>query len=159
MSDEIKTVNAFNRNDFRKWLQKNHKKEKRVGVILYKKHTGKTSPSHRELIEEAICFGWIDTIIKRIDEDTYMRNFTKRTQNSSWSDNTLSYAKDLVSRGMMMPEGMKYYKMGLEKPTHDHGIPKNPDIPDDLQKAILKDKKAMKTFSGVSPSKKRMFYR
>ncbi len=72
---EIKNLEIFNREDFRKWLKKNHKKERRVKLILHKKHTGKGFASHREQIEEAICFGWIDTTVNRIDEDTFSRNF------------------------------------------------------------------------------------
>jgi uncharacterized protein YdeI (YjbR/CyaY-like superfamily) len=90
---EIPSFIAKNRNDFRKWLEENHDKEKKVAVIINKKHTGIPSPSHRELMEEAICFGWIDTTIKRLDNDQYIRYFAKRNKNSKWSDNTLSYAK------------------------------------------------------------------
>jgi len=79
---KVKSVTAFSRKDFRKWLEKNHETENKVAVIIYKKHTGKPFPSHRELIEEAICFGWIDTTIKRIDEDKFLRNFAKRNKNS-----------------------------------------------------------------------------
>jgi len=126
----IKTITAFDRNDFQKWLVKHHKKETKVGVILHKRHTGKSAPTHRELMEEAICFGWIDTTVKRIDEDKYMRRFSKRNNNSKWSDNTLSYAKELVKKKKMTLEGLKYYHEGLKKPTHDAHVPKNPDMPE-----------------------------
>src|SRR3989344_6058191 len=137
---EVKTITAFHRNDFRKWLEKYHKKEKKVAVIIHKKHTGKDSPSHRELMEEAICFGWIDTTIKRIDEDKYLRNFARRNKNSKWSDNTLSYAKDLIKRGLMTSTGLKYYDEGLSRPTHDHGIPKNPAMSKELEEELKKNK-------------------
>ncbi len=91
---KTKTISAFNRNDFRKWLEENHNKETKVGIILHKRHTGKPAPTHQELIEEAICFGWIDTIIKKLDDDRYLRNFSRRNNNSKWSDNTLGYAKN-----------------------------------------------------------------
>jgi len=155
----IKTITAFNRDDFRKWLIKNHNTETKVGVIVYKKHTDKSSPSHRELMEEAICFGWIDTILKRLDEDTYIRNFSKRNKNSKWSNNTISYGKDLIARGKMTPTGLKFYKEGLSKPTHDHGIPKNPDMPAELKQALDEDKTAKDNFEKFSPSIKRTFYR
>ncbi len=91
---KTKTISVFDRNDFRKWLEENHNKETKVGIILHKRHTGKPAPTHRELIEEAICFGWIDTIIKKLDDDRYLRNFSRRNNNSKWSDNTLGYAKN-----------------------------------------------------------------
>jgi uncharacterized protein YdeI (YjbR/CyaY-like superfamily) len=155
---EIKEVTAFKAEDFRKWLEKNHKKETKVRVILHKKHTGKPAPNHRELMWEAICFGWIDTTVKRVDDDRYLISFSKRNKNSKWSDNTLSYAKILIKQGKMTEEGLKYYKQGLKKPTHDSGIPKNPEMPEELKKELIKDRKTESNFKNLSPSKK-MFYR
>jgi len=145
--------------DFRKWLEKNHEKESKVTVILHKKHTGKMGPSHNEQIREAICFGWIDTTAKRIDEDTFLRNFVKRKKSSTWSDNTLGYAKELVEQGRMKPQGMHFYKLGLAKPTHDFGIPKNPEMPDELKKELEKNPIAKENFNNFSASVKRTFYR
>ncbi len=159
MTTQPITITVFSRKDFRKWLQKNHKKENKVAVIVHKRHTGKPAPTHRELIEEAICFGWIDTTIKRLDEDTFLRHFSKRNLNSRWSDNTLSYARELIKKGRMSKEGLKYYELGAAKPTHDHGIPKNPDMPPELEKALLKNKKAKTGFDSFSPSVKRTYYR
>ena len=155
----MKTITACNRIDFRKWLGKNHDKEDKVSVVLYKKHTKKSTPSHRELMEEAICFGWIDTTVKRLDENRYIRNFSKRNKNSKWSDNTLGYAKNLIKRGKMTSVGLKFYKEGLKKPTHDFGIPKNPDMPIELKRALNKNKKAKYNFDKFSSSSKRMLYR
>lgn len=156
---EVKKITAFDRLDFRKWLEKNHDKEKKVAVVVYKKHTGKASPSHKELMEEAICFGWIDTTINRLDDTKYIRHFTKRSKNSKWSDNTISYARDLIKRKKMTPAGLKIYKEGLKKPTHDYGIPKNPDMPDELKKALENEKNSLENFKKFSPSVKRTFYR
>ncbi len=155
----MQTITVFSAKEFRRWLEKNHKKESRVAIIVHKKHTGKPAPTHREVIEEAICFGWIDTTIKRLDEDTFLRNFSKRNENSKWSDNTLSYAKKLEKEGKMTPEGIKLYKMGKKRPTHDHGIPKNPEMPNELNKALSKSARAAKAFEKFSPSARRMYYR
>jgi uncharacterized protein YdeI (YjbR/CyaY-like superfamily) len=155
----ISAITAYSRKDFRDWLKKNHAKERRVAVVLHKRHTGKDAPTHRELLEEAICFGWVDTTIKRLDEDTFLRHFAKRSQKSKWSDNTLSYAKDLIKRKLMTPTGLEYYKAGLSRPTHDHGIPRNPDMPLELKQALSKNKTAQANFEAFPPSTKRMLYR
>ncbi|HLC74343.1 MAG TPA: hypothetical protein VJH88_00635 [Candidatus Nanoarchaeia archaeon] len=63
----MNTITAFSRNDFRAATISHNRKK---SVVLHKRHTGKPAPTHRELLEEAICFGWIDTTIKRIDDDT-----------------------------------------------------------------------------------------
>lgn len=159
MSSDIPTITAFTRNDFRKWLRAHHKKESKVAVIIHKKHTGKPFPSHRELLEEAICFGWVDTTIKRIDEDTFVRHFSKRTKNSRWSDNTQRYARDLIKQNKMAPQGMMFYELGLKKPNHDHGIPKNPDMPVELKEALARNAKAHAGFETFSPSARRTLYR
>jgi len=155
----MQTIIVFSRIDFRRWLRKNHEKERRVAIILHKKHTGKPVPTHRELMEEAICFGWIDTIVKRLDENKYFRNFTKRNENSRWSENTLSYAKKLIKDKKMAPMGLKFYKLGLKKPVHGYGVPKNPDIPIELKRILSKDKKTKEKFNKLPPSKKKMIYR
>lgn len=159
MPENIQTITIYSRNDFRRWLKKHHKKENRVAVVVHKKHTGKPAPTHRELIEEAICFGWIDTTLKRLDEDTYVRNFTKRNNNSRWSDNTQKYAKDLIKLGKMTEQGMYFYKLGLAKPTHDHGISKNPRMPSELKAALAGDKTARQNFDSFPPSAKKTYYR
>lgn len=105
MAEGIKTITAFDKNYFKEWLGVNHKKETKINVVVYKRHTGKPSPTHRELMEEAICFGWIDTTLKSLDEDRYVRRFSKRNKNSTWSDNTIGYGKQLIKEGRMTPEG------------------------------------------------------
>jgi uncharacterized protein YdeI (YjbR/CyaY-like superfamily) len=115
MLEQEKFINIFTSEDFRKWLEKNYKKENVVCLVVHKKHTGKPFPSHRELIEEAICFGWIDTTIKRLDEDKFIRKFCSRTKNSKWSENTLSYARKLIKQKRMTDRGLKFYKEGLKK--------------------------------------------
>ena len=154
-----KTLIIFTREEFRSWLKKYSKTETRVALILHKKHTGKKSPTHRELIEEAICFGWIDTTIKRVDEDRFLRHFTRRNEKSKWSKNTLSYAKQLLNAGRMTQEGIYFYKLGKSKPTHDHGLPKNPEMPAELRAALRNDLVAKKNFSEFPPSTKKTYYR
>jgi len=144
---------------WRSWLKKNHEKEKDVWIIVHKRHTGKPAMTHRQAMEEAICYGWIDTIIKRIDENTFKRCFRKRTNNSSWSTNTLSYAKTLVAEGRMTPAGMRRYKEGLGKKPLDADLPKKPSIPPELHLALTKDPIAQNHFHAWPPSTRTMFLR
>ena len=155
----MKKITAYTREDFRKWLAKYHDRELKVEVLLHKRHTGKRAPSHRELLEEAICFGWIDTTLNRLDEDRYIRHFSRRNKNSRWSDNTLRYARELIANGKMTEPGLAFYREGLAKPTHDHGIPKNPDMPSELKRALSKDATAKRAFEKLAPSTKKMHYR
>ena len=155
---EAKFVEVFSADDFRKWLAKNHIKENHVLVVLHKKHTGKMKTNAAELMKVAICFGWIDTTAKSVDEDRWAINYRKRSKNSRWSYNTLGYAKELMKKGLMAPEGIKWYKEGLKKLPHDHGIPLNPEIPKELE-TKLKKKRFFETFNNIAPSTRRTYLR
>lgn len=159
MMEEVQSVYAGTRKEWRAWLEKNHEKEKKVFLIKYKKHTGKPSLNNLEAMEEAICYGWIDTTVKRLDEERYQQAFAKRNKNSKWSYNTLSYGKRLIKEGKMTPAGLKMYKEGLKKLPHDHGIPKNPEVPEDLKSLLEKDKKAKQGFEKFSESVRRTYLR
>lgn len=152
---EVKKCYAGSVKEFREWFRKNHVKEGRVVLIIQKKHTGKPSMSHREQIEEAICWGWIDTTIKRIDDDTYSRVFVKRKPNAGWSNNTLSYAKEMIEKKRMTKFGLEAYERGLKKGVIDHGFPKNPEVPEDLAKAFGKE--WAEKFREMAPSYRRTF--
>lgn len=152
-------LKIYDKKEFRNWLDKNHDKHKKIGLILHKKHTGKSSPSHRELMDEAICYGWIDTTIKRLDENRFIRYFCRRSKNSTWSYNTLSYAKKLIEEGRMMPSGLVFYKEGLKKKPNDYGLERDSEIPRELKKALSKNKIAKKKFDSLSPSAKKVYFR
>jgi uncharacterized protein YdeI (YjbR/CyaY-like superfamily) len=147
---------ASNRKEFRDWFKKNHKNEDKVYLISYKKHTGKPSLSHKESMEEAICFGWIDTIIKRIDGEKYCRCFVKRKEKANWSKNTLSYAKKLIQEKKMTLQGLKAYERGLKRPVLNHNLPKNPPTPSELKLLLDKNKEARENFKNLAPSRKRL---
>ena len=152
-----KSIHPKSRKEWRQWLQKNHKKESKVFLIKYKKHTKKPTITHREAMDEAICFGWIDTTAKRLDDKRYGNHFVKRNESSRWSSNTLKYAERLIKEGRMSEAGLKMYKEGLKKPVIDHGLPRNPEAPKDLKEALEKDKKAKENFNNFAPSYKRVY--
>jgi len=155
MTDKV--IHPKNKKKWRLWLEKNHLKEKKVGLVMWKKHTGKPTIGHKESMEEAICFGWIDTTIKRLDEDRYMRWFARRNEKSRWSKNTLSYAKEMTKQDKMSDYGMKMYELGLKKKVIDHGFPRNPETPEELKKLLNKSKIAKENFEKMAPSSKRNY--
>jgi len=157
--ETVKQIYFPTRTAWRNWLIKNHLSEKKIAVIVYKKHTGKHSPNHKELMEEAICFGWIDTTIKRLDYEKYLRCFVRRGDNGKWSKNTLGYARDLIKKGKMSAEGIKRYKAGFARKPHDEGISKNPRVPKYLREEIEKDNIVKENFKKIAPSYKRTLLR
>lgn len=88
------------------WLQEYHNSCQEIWLIFYKKHTGKTSLKYEEAVEEALCFGWIDSLIKKLDEECYARKFTPRTDISKWSDLNIKRLNKLIKEGRMRPEGL-----------------------------------------------------
>lgn len=115
MSKAKKMVEIKELKDLVDWFEINHETKDRVEFKIYKKHTGHPVPSHNEQIRVAICYGWIDTTAKRIDDDSYMRIFAKRKDTAKWSDNTLRYAAELTEQGKMKSLGTKHYLKALEK--------------------------------------------
>ena len=150
-----KTIRAPTRKAWRAWLRRHHASEREVKILVDKVHTGKPSMSHRESLEEAICWGWVDTTVKRVDEDTYTRMFRRRTSAARWSKATQGYARDMIDRGLMRPFGLKRYEEGLNKPVLDHGLPKDPPTPAALTKQLSRSKKALAFWKALAPSYRR----
>ena len=94
---------------FRKWLAANHAKTKELWVGFYKKDSGKPSITWPESVDEALCFGWIDGLRKRIDEESYMIRFSPRKPSSIWSAVNIRNAEKLIKETRMTPAGLKAY--------------------------------------------------
>lgn len=144
-------------------MMENHTAHTHIFVTRFKKNASIYSsssppppaPTHLELMHEAICFGWIDTTIKRIDDDITGVNFRKRKQTGRWSKNTISYAEKLIEEGKMTKEGLAAYEWGKGRPLLDHDIPKNAPIPPDLKEA-LSYSSTLENFESLPPSSRRM---
>ena len=81
----MKTLDVRTREKWRAWLAKHHDSESEIWLIFHKQHTGEASVAYQDALDEALCYGWIDSLIKRIDADRYARKFTPRTADSNWS--------------------------------------------------------------------------
>ena len=155
-----KTLYVVNRDDWRTWLKKNHAGEKQVWLIYYKKHTGKPRIPYDDAVEEAICFGWIDSTVKRIDEQKYAQKFTPRNQKSNWSELNKKRARKMIKAGRMTKAGLaKFKQAGRQKSEEKQGTPptKRLVIPPDLKKALSANKKALSNFNNFAPSYRRLY--
>lgn len=92
--------------EFRQWLEKNYDKESEVWVGLYKKASGKVGINYDQALDEVLCFGWIDGIVKKYDTDSYMQRFTPRRSKSNWSKINKGHVSRLIKEGRMMPSGL-----------------------------------------------------
>ncbi len=147
------------RKEWRKWLEKNHSTCEEVWLRYYKKPSGKPRIPYNDAVEEALCFGWIDGKIKRINENYYIQRFTARRPGSRWSKYNIDRIKKLTKAGLMHPAGLKAFKQVLDKPdlVYDDRRDGVPDIPDDLLSALTKNKKAIDYFSKFSQSTRRIY--
>lgn len=105
-NNEIETVEVASRQAWRAWLADNYDTISEIWLIFYKRHTGITTMSYHDAIEEAICFGWIDSLIKRLDDDRYARKFTPRKADSKWSDANRKRFADLERQGLLAAPGL-----------------------------------------------------
>ncbi len=148
-----------NRKDWRKWLEKNHLKRSEVWLVYYKKHSGKPRIAYEDAVEEALCFGWIDGKIKKVNEDYFIQRFTPRRSGSRWSKYNIERVRKLIKDDLMKPEGMKAYQIVLDKPELIYEDIRNgePSVPEDLLTALLKSITAYNNFQAFPPSTQRLY--
>lgn len=92
--------------EFRAWLAEHHDRAQELWVGYYKKSSGKTGISWAESVEQALCFGWIDGVRRKVDDESYMNRFTPRRPGSNWSQVNLDKVAELTQRGLMQPAGL-----------------------------------------------------
>jgi uncharacterized protein YdeI (YjbR/CyaY-like superfamily) len=150
---------AKNRDEWRKWLEENHSTVKGIWLIYYKKLSGKPRISYPDAVEEAICFGWIDGKIKRVDDYYYKQWFTPRRKGSSWSKLNISRAQKLIDEGLMRPEGMTAYRNAVKVPQsfYDIRAEVHLTIPDDLLEALKGNSEAYNNFLNFPPSSRKLY--
>ncbi|MDY6958805.1 MAG: YdeI/OmpD-associated family protein [Halobacteriota archaeon] len=142
------------RDEWRSWLAGHHETEDEIWLIYYKKHTGKPRIPYDDAVEEAICFGWIDGTVKKIDEEQYAQRYTPRKKRSVWSDLNKSRARKMIESGKMTSAGLE--KLG-DHLKEESSSPKVEEltIPLDLKDALISDPQAWENFSNFAPSYRR----
>jgi mannose-6-phosphate isomerase-like protein (cupin superfamily) len=105
----VKTLRVPDREGWRDWLDRNHQSEREIWLVLYKKGAGKKGPSYDEAVEEALCFGWIDSIIRKVDGESYAQRFTPRKPGSKWSASNIARINKLIREGRMTPSGLAVF--------------------------------------------------
>jgi uncharacterized protein YdeI (YjbR/CyaY-like superfamily) len=96
--------------EFRAWLEAHHDTEREIFVGFYKKHTGRPTLTWEETVREALCFGWIDGLTRRIDADAYCIRFTPRNPRSNWSAVNVRHVEELLRAGRMHPAGIAAFE-------------------------------------------------
>lgn len=111
---EVKTFYPATRQEWRMWLEENHDQEKSVWVIFYKNKSNTPTIRWSDAVDEALCFGWIDSIAKPLDKEKFMRFFSRRKVNSVWSGINKEKVRKLVEDGSMTQKGLESIEIAKE---------------------------------------------
>jgi len=155
MAAKLKTLDVRSRARWRAWLDANHASASEIWLVFHKPHTGKTSIDYEDSVEEAICFGWVDSLIRRLDDDRYARKFTPRKTDSYWSDtNRKRYAK-VEALGLLAAAGRD------RAPSDANRYPprrkRSAAVPAYIEKAFKAEPLAWATFERLAPRERIMY--
>ena len=159
LKNNVKTFYAKDRKDWRKWLEKNYAAEKSVRLIIYHKESKTPSVYYAEAVEEALCFGWIDSTANKRDPDSFFLLFAQRKPKSNWSKINSERAGRMIKQKLMTEPGLAM--IDLAKKSGTWTALENVEasiVPGDLQKLFDKNKMAFKNFKSFPPSSKRIIF-
>ncbi len=152
-----KAIEAKSRKEWRKWLEKNHQSEKSVWLVIYHKNVNIKSVYYEESVEEAICYGWIDSIAHKRDANSKYQFFAQRKPKSNWSNANKVRAEKMIEQGLMTESGLKLIDLAKNTGTWNALVDvQNSIIPYDLQQQLDKNKTALNNFLLFPPSSKRI---
>jgi uncharacterized protein YdeI (YjbR/CyaY-like superfamily) len=152
-----KQVHPKTRDAWRRWLAKNHAASDGVWLVYFKKSSGKPRVDYGEAVEEALCFGWIDSKSERIDEERTMLKFTPRNPKSAWSKPNKERVEKLVKEGKMTDAGLAMIATAKRNGTWTAlDAVEALKVPLDLAKSLAANKKAKAHFDAFSPSSRKI---
>jgi uncharacterized protein YdeI (YjbR/CyaY-like superfamily) len=151
-------VYARDQKVFRAWLKKHHATSPGIWLVYYKKGSGKASVTYREALDEALCFGWIDSRVNAIDDERYRQIFTPRRPKSVWSKINKGHIERLIAEGRMMPAG----QAAIDAAKADgswHSLDDIEDLapPPEFARALRRNKLASARFEAMSPASRKLF--
>lgn len=150
-------LHVINRDDWRAWLRKNHSTKKEIWLIYYKRRTGKPRIPYDDAVEEALCFGWIDSLVKKIDDEKFAQKFTPRKGKSKWSEANKKRARKMIKEGKMTKVGLAKIREAKSNGEWFKTAPvkKGLVIPAYVKKAFATNEKALDNFNNLANGYKR----
>jgi uncharacterized protein YdeI (YjbR/CyaY-like superfamily) len=139
---------------FRAWLDKNHAKVPEIWVKFAKKGSGIKSVNYQDAVEVALCYGWIDGLVRKLDDDYYVQRFTPRRPKSKWSKINRTKVEQLIKTGKMKPAGLAEVERAKADGRWDaaYASPSTMDVPDDLRRELEKNPRAREFFETLTKS-------
>ncbi|OFX42213.1 MAG: hypothetical protein A2046_03865 [Bacteroidetes bacterium GWA2_30_7] len=152
------TVICKNRQEWRKWLEKNHNSVKEIWLVYYKKHTKMPTVTYDEAVEEALCFGWIDSTVRTIDSEKYCQKFTPRNKKSNWSDSNKLRIQKLLKEGLMADSGLeKIEGIDIYKLSKNEVNIEQLKLPEQFESELKTNKIAYENFKKLAPSHQKQY--
>jgi len=147
---------------WRAWLERNHDREDGIWLVYYKKASGKRSVTYEEALDEALCYGWIDSIVNRIDDERYMQKWTPRRPGSIWSAANKARIKKLKDGGRLTAAGLEKISAAKRDGSWNRlsdidRIGRTNEIPEDLRAALAENLAAGIKFDRLAPSQKKLW--
>ena len=150
---DLERLQLTSRREWRAWLKKHHASSPGVWFVFYKAHTWAKSIPYEDMVREALCFGWIDSLVKRLDDDRYAIKVTPRKSTSKWSQLNRTRWAELKEAGLLAAAGL------AAAPTNNSyaARPVIPELPGYIVKALKTNPRAWKFFQQLAPSYRRNF--
>jgi uncharacterized protein YdeI (YjbR/CyaY-like superfamily) len=162
MGAQLEQREFGSRGEWRAWLEANHGSAPGLWLVFRKKHTGRRGLSYDEAVEEAICFGWIDGLVKRLDDERYRQRLTPRSSRgaTTWSESNLKRARRMIDAGLMTDAGRRLLGDALERYEAAGEVHRPPradavDLPAELRAMLEGDAAARAAFEALPPSHQR----
>jgi uncharacterized protein YdeI (YjbR/CyaY-like superfamily) len=153
MTGNLITLDLRTRAEWRQWLAKHHASSPGMWLVRHKQHAGVRSMPYEDVVGEALCFGWIDSLIKRLDDDRYAIKVTPRKGTSKWSDINRRRWKQLKAAGLLAPPGLAAAPTANSYTPH----PAIPELPAYIAKALKANRKAWQQFQALGRTHRRDF--
>jgi len=161
MTEPVKNqIRAGKLEEWTRWLDRHHHREDVAWLVFNKKGMGPVPFDYGQALDEALCYGWVDSLVRTIDEREYMRKFTPRKPTSTWSDSNKKRVARLEREGRMKPAGAKTVEVARENGMWDKGV-RPPEVDDSLPGALLNafqdHPKARDHYFSLPPGKQKQY--
>ena len=153
-AEPIETLDVRERQAWRQWLEEHHASAPEIWLVFHKVHTGVTCVPYGDSVEEALCYGWIDSLVRRLDDDRYARKFTPRKAKSRWSTSNRRRYADLAARGLLAAPGLARAPTGPsgDAPSGDAPVVSASKLPPYIEETLKTDPAAWQFFGQLAPS-------
>ena len=153
-------LNFQDKDEWRSWLQENHAAQKQAWLVILKNQAAKPGVNYEEAVEEAVCFGWIDGVMKSVSDELYYLRFSPRKRGSVWAASNLQRVERLIAQGRMSEAGMAKVREAKENGMWE-AVTRLQELaatPEDLSRALSENAAAQANFEKYPASQKKMFF-